>query len=348
MYNTSISGNWRVGVIGLILHFGQIRIDLELTLEGAMELRQLRYFLMVAEILHFGRAAERLHIAQQPLSFQVKQLENELGVKLFERTTRSVALTPAGTALLAEVQAGLERIERGVELAQRIARGEDGTIYIGYTGTTVYNVMPPIVRRFREQFPQIEVALLELEPPNLERQILSEDIDIGIVPSIGSKRRGLAYDTIYQEFVVVALPKDHPLAQRSSISLRELADEPFVMYARSANRELFDEIIALCHLAGFSPTIVQEAATMSAMVGLVAAGLGVSLVGRSLSGLWTDEVVYRQLVNPPVTIEVAVVWKKDKQLPWLHEFRQIAQGVMQQELLDEQRSSTTKDAEGGP
>lgn len=295
-----------------------------------MELRQLRYFLMVAEILHFGRAAERLHIAQQPLSFQVKQLEKELGVRLFERTTRSVALTPAGTALLAEVQAGLGHIERGVELAQRIARGEDGMIYIGYTGATIYNVMPPIIRRFRERFPQIEVVLLELDPPILERQILSEDIDIGIVPSIGSKTRGLAYDTVYQEFVVVALPKDHPLVQRPSISLRELADEPFVMNARSANRELFDEIIAFCHLAGFSPTIVQEAVTMSAMVGLVAAGLGVTLVGSSLSGLWTDEVAYRQLVDPPVTIEVAVVWKKDRQLPWLQELRQITQEVTQQ------------------
>jgi DNA-binding transcriptional LysR family regulator len=217
-----------------------------------------------------------------------------------------------------------------VELAQRIARGEDGLIYIGYTGATIYNVMPPIIRRFRERFPQIEVVLLELDPPILERQILSEDIDIGIVPSIGSKTRGLAYDTVYQEFVVVALPKDHPLAQRPSISLRELADEPFVMNARSANRELFDEIIAFCHLAGFSPTIVQEAVTMSAMVGLVAAGLGVTLVGSSLSGLWTDEVAYRQLVDPPVTIEVAVVWKKDRQLPWLQELRQITQEVTQQ------------------
>jgi DNA-binding transcriptional LysR family regulator len=100
------------------------------------------------------------------------------------------------------------------------------------------------------------------------------------------------------------------------------------MYARNTNRELFDEIIAFCHLAGFSPTIVQEAATMSAMVGLVAAGLGVTLVGKSFSDIWTDEVVYRQLVEPQVTIEVAVVWKKDKQLPWLHEFCQIAQGAM--------------------
>jgi DNA-binding transcriptional LysR family regulator len=292
-----------------------------------MELRQMRYFLMVAETLHFGRAAEQLHISQQPLSFQIKQLEDELGVKLFKRTTRSVALTPAGEALLADVQAGLGRIARGVELAQQIARGEVGKLHIGYTSGTLYNVMPPIVRQFRERFPQVEVVLLELKSPALENQILSEDVDIGIVLSTGVRVPGLAYETIYHESVAVALSKSHPLAQRETIALQELADEPFVFYARSAYRQAFDEFIAFCHLAGFSPTIVQEAATESAVIGLVAAGLGVTLVASGQSCIRPDEVAYRQLVDPPVTLEVAVVWKDDKQLPWLQELRQIAQEV---------------------
>ncbi len=255
-----------------------------------MELRQLRYFLMVAETLHFGRAAEQLHISQQPLSFQIKQLEDELGVKLFKRTTRSVALTPAGEALLADVRAGLGRIARGVELAQRIARGEVGKLYIGYTSGTLYNVMPPIVHRFRERFPKVEVVLLELEPPTLENQILSEDIDIGIVMSIGAKVPGLAYETLFHEPLAVAMSKGHPLAQRATIDLQELADEPFVFYARSAHRQVFDEFIAFCHLAGFSPNIVQEAAAESAVTGLVAAGLGVTLVAASHSCVRPDEV----------------------------------------------------------
>lgn len=301
-----------------------------------MELRQLRYFLMVAETLHFGRAAEQLHIAQQPLSFQIKHFEDELGIKLFKRTTRSVALTPAGEALLAEVRGGLGRIERGLELAKRIARGEGGNLRIGYNSASLYNVMPPIVRQFRERFPQIEVVLLELNPFTLERQILSEDIDVGIVLSTGVRMDGLTYEAIYQEHSAVALPKDHPLAQRTRISLRELADEPFVMYARRVHQELFDQIIALCHVAGFSPTIVQEAVSETAVVGLVSAGLGVALVASSISSLRPDEVVYRPLVEPLLTIEVVLVWKENRHLAWLQDLRQIAQEEKQRMLIDEQ------------
>ncbi len=301
-----------------------------------MELRQLHYFLMVAETLHFGRAAEQLHIAQQPLSFQIKQLEDELGVKLFVRTTRSVALTPAGEAMLAEVRAGLNRIDRGVELAQRTARGEEGKLIIGYTINTLCSVMAPIIRQFRERYPQIELVLFELTPPAMERQLLNEDIDIGILSSIGTSMPGLAHERIYQENGVVALPKNHPLAQQARISLRELASEPFVMYARGVHRELFDDLISLCRLAGFSPTIVQEAANEAALVSLVAAGLGVALVSSSLKSLLTDEVVYCPLIEPTVKIEVALEWKEDRHLPWLQELRQIAQAVKPRTVINEQ------------
>lgn len=304
-----------------------------------MELRQLRYFLMLAETLHFGRAAEKLRISQQPLSFQIKQLEDELGVELFNRTTRSVALTPAGEALLTEVQAGLGRIERGVEAAQRIARGEGGKLHIGYTSTSLYSVMPPIVRQFRERFSQVEVVLHELVSPVIEQQILSEDVDVGILLSTGAKVPGLAYETIYHEPVAVALPKRHPLAQRATIALHELADEPFVMFARSAKRQTFDEFIALCRLAGFSPNIVQEAATESAVIGLVAAGVGVTLVASSLSSVRPDEVAYRQISDLRLTLEVAVVWKDEKQLPLLHELRQIAREVTQRDVITSSANS---------
>ena len=262
-------------------------------------------------------------------------MEDELGVELFKRTTRSVALTEAGAALLAEVRAGLGRIERGVEVAQRIARGEGGKVSIGYTSATLYNVMPPIVRQYRERFPQVEVVLRELVSPTLEQQILSEDIDIGLVMSTGARVPGLAYESIYQEPVAVALPNGHPLAQRATLALHELANEPFVMYARNAKRESFDEFIALCHLAGFSPSIVQEAATESAVIGLVATGLGMTLVASSLSGVRPDAVAYRQLVDPPLTIKVAVVWKEERQLPFVQKLRQIAREVTQLQVIKE-------------
>lgn len=300
-----------------------------------MELRQLRYFLMVAETLHFGRAAAQLHISQQPLSFQIKQLEEELGAKLFERTTRSVALTPAGEAMLAEVRAGLNRIDRGMELAQRIARGEQGKLMVGYTINTLCSVMPPIIRQFRERFPHIELVLLELTPPVLERQLLNEDIDIGIVSSIGTILPGLALQRIYQETGAVALPKNHPLAHQAAVSLRELASEPFVMYSRQTHRELFDDLISLCRLAGFSPTIVQEAANEAALISLVAAGLGVALVSSSLRNLLPDEVIYCPLVEPAVKIEVALEWKENRHLPWLAELRKIAQEVKKLMVINE-------------
>ncbi|MEC0270182.1 LysR family transcriptional regulator [Paenibacillus anseongense] len=294
-----------------------------------MELRQLRYFVKVAETLHFGRAAEQLHMAQQPLSFQIKRLEDEIGVKLFKRTTRSIALTSAGEALLVHVQAGLGRIDRGVDVAQRTARGEGGKLYIGYSSNSLYNVLPPIVRLFRERFPHLEIVLLELVSPELELKILSEDVDIGFLMFTGTKMSGLAYESIYQEPAAIALPKNHPLAERKSLSLRELADEKFVMYARSANRLIFDDFISLCHLAGFSPVIAQEAATDSAIISLVAAGFGVTLVASSLCGIRPDEVVYRRLIDPPLIAEVALLWKEDKQLPFLEELRQIAREVAQ-------------------
>lgn len=305
-----------------------------------MELRQLRYFLTVAETLHFNRAAKLLRMTQQPLSYQIKRLEDELGFKLFERTTRAVILTPAGMAFQTEVRAGLSRIDRGVDLARRFARGEDGMLNIGYASVTLYSVLPAIVRQFRERFPQVEVVLtemIELERDALKQQLLNEDVDVGLLAWTGQRIPGLAQESIYQEAVVVALPKSHPLVQRKKISLHELADQQFVMYARRAQRQIFDEFIALSHLSGFSPTIIQEAATGPALVSLVAAGLGVALVPKSLSSLQPDEVVYRPLSNPPLKIESLLIWKESRQLPWLDELRQIAREVGQQLAVHEPR-----------
>jgi len=288
---------------------------------------------MVAETLHFGRAAKLLHIAQQPLSYQIKQLEDEVGVKFFERTTRSVTLTPAGVAFQEEVLSGLNRIERGVEQAQRYARGENGILNIAYSNATLFNVMPPILRLFRERFPLVGVALLDLGPAAFLKQILSEDVDVGIMTWFQLKLPGLAYETIFQDALVVALPKKHPLARRTKISLHDLVNEPFVMYQRREKRELFDEFIARCHLAGFSPIITQEASTEIVLIGLVTAGLGVTIVPGSLRGVRTDEVAYRPLVDPLLPLDVSLVWKQGRQFPLLTEIRQIAREVAKQMTL---------------
>jgi DNA-binding transcriptional LysR family regulator len=306
-----------------------------------MELRQLRYFIKVAETLHFSQAAEQLHIAQQPLSFQIKQLETELGLKLFERTTRSVKLTPAGEALLVEVKAGLGRIERGVELAQHIAQGREGKISIGCTNNIIYNLMPPIFREFRKSFPLIEVVLAEQSDlQTLESKLFNEEIDFGIIELIGANVPGLIYEPFYTENGVIALPRDHPLARLKALSLRELKNQPFVMFSRREQHEVFDLVISLCQQAGFSPVIVQEAATTSAIISLVASGMGVSLVTNGFSDFHTDEVAYRPLIEPSLEIEVALIWKEGRQLPWLPDLRRISHEVAQRLSANEEHQGT--------
>lgn len=293
-----------------------------------MELRHLRYFVAVAEELHFARAAERLHMAQQPLSFQIKQLEEELGVTLFRRTTRRVELTDAGRALLAEVYVALDHLRLGVETARRAERGETGSLVIGYVSIALYNLIPPAVRLLRERFPDVQVTLRELCSPDLEEQLLEGAFDVGLAVR-GMHVPELAYETVLYEQAMVALPKKHQLAERAQIPLRALAWEPFVMYEHTQRSLIYNQIIAMCREAGFSPNIVQEATSEQAVIGLVAAGVGVSLVSACLSRLRTDEVTYRPLIDPAASVEYAVVWKRENPSPFIKAFLDAARDVSQ-------------------
>lgn len=293
-----------------------------------MELRHLRYFVAVAEELHFARAAERLHLAQQPLSVQIKQLEEELGVTLFRRTTRKVALTDAGRALLTEVYAALTHLHLGIEAARRAERGEIGSLVIGYVSIALYNVVPGAVRLFRERFPDVQVTLREMCSPDLEERLLEGAFDVGLVVK-GMHVSELAYETVLCEQAMVALPKNHPLGRQAQIPLHALASEAFVMYERT--QLVHKQVIALCLEAGFSPTIIQEAASEQAVIGLVAAGVGVALVSACLSGLRTDEVTYRPLIEPAVSVEYAAAWKQGKPSPIVQAFLNVVREVTQTE-----------------
>lgn len=293
-----------------------------------LELRHLRYFVAVAEELHFARAAERLHMTQQPLSFQIKQLEEELGVTLFRRTTRRVELTDAGSALLTEVYAALAHLHQGIETARRTERGETGSLVIGYVSIALYNLVPPAVRLFRERFPDVQVTLRELCSPDLEEQLLEGAFDVGFAVR-GMHVPELIYETVLCERATVAVPKNHPLGKQAQIPLRALATEPFVMYERTQRSLIHDMVIAMCLQAGFSPNVVQEAASEQAVIGLVAAGVGVSLVSACLNGLRTDEVTYRPLIDPAASVEYAVVWKKENPSPFVKAFLNVARDVSQ-------------------
>jgi DNA-binding transcriptional LysR family regulator len=276
-----------------------------------MELRHLEYFVTVAEELHFARAAERLHIAQQPLSSQIQRLEEELQVTLFHRTTRKVSLTEAGEVFLKEAQQTLNHARKAKEVARLAQRGEIGSVSVGYVNTSLYNVLPGIIRTFRERYPGIAIVMQELCSPELEEAVVEGQIQLGFL-STPVREPSLNRQALLSEPVMVVLPYGHPLSQHPTISLKTLAGEPLIQYARSQKRYTHDQIEAMCHRAGFSPRVVQEAASEQAVIGLVAAGLGISVVPASLTSLRTPEVVYRPLVEPSVNVEYSLVWRQSE------------------------------------
>lgn len=285
-----------------------------------MELRHLRYFIAVAEELHFSRAAERLHIAQPPLSQQIRHLEQELGVELFQRKTkRQVQLTEAGRVFLAESYLALAQIENAIRAAQRAARGETGQLVVGFVSSATYHALPWLLRNFRERFPQVEIVLRELNTQKQVQALNEQRISVGFVhPPIDDD--GLTLECIQQESLVVALAETHPLATQLQISIQDLADEPFVLFPRHLGAGLYDRIVSFCQQANFSPKVTQEANQMQTIISLISAGMGVTLVPASLQNLMRTGIVYRTLQEPTPKVETAVVWRRDDTSPVVHGF----------------------------
>jgi DNA-binding transcriptional LysR family regulator len=291
-----------------------------------VELRQLKYFVMVAEELHFARAAEKLHLAQQPLSAQIKRLEADLGVQLFERTTRRVELTAAGAALLPEAISALHHAERGAQSARLTALGTLGLITVGYISTTLYNVMPKSMRVFRERFPEVEVRLREFCSPKLEEAILSGEVQAGfLIPQQGFP--DLTVEPLLSERVMVALPSGHPLTSRDRIPLAALANEGLINYDRQVAPNIHDDVIALYRGGGFSPHVVQEANSDQAVIGLVAAGVGIAFVSECLERVRPDEVSYRELIRPSVRVEYGLAQRRGNASPLVKGLREVAREV---------------------
>jgi len=284
-----------------------------------MELRHLRYFTAVAEELHFGRAAARLHMAQPPLSQQIKQLEEELGFQLFYRTKRSVQLTAAGERFLGETRLIFQRLEQAIAQGRRTSRGELGELSIGFVGSASYSVLPQLLQQFRQRCPEVELTLRELTT-NVQLEALRENrIDIGLVrPPIQGD--GLAQQPISKEMFVVALGQSHRLSQEERLAIADLATESFILFPRILAPGLYDQIIALCQQGGFSPNVVQEAVQMQTIVGLVAADIGVALVPASLQNLQRVGVVYRPLRGPTPQAEIALVWRAGDLSPTVQQF----------------------------
>jgi DNA-binding transcriptional LysR family regulator len=282
-----------------------------------MELRHLRSFVAVAEELHFGRAAARVHIVQPALSRQIRALEEEMGLRLFERDRRRVALTAGGAAFLEEARSVLRGVDRAVDTARRAARGEYGTLRIGYVPAVVYTGLPEIVRAFRKRLPGVDVRFRDMSPALQVEALLAERIDVGFVR--GSVHEpALAATTVLEEPLVAALPSGHRLAGHASLELAMLAREPFVLQARSRGPESHDQILAICRSAGFSPRVVQEGSNID-VLSLVASGAGVAIVPMSLRVIRRAGIAFRPLRERPVT-QLNMVWGKYAESPVLREF----------------------------
>src|SRR5262245_12716579 len=284
-----------------------------------MDLRHFRYFIAVAEELHFGRAAARGHVAQPALSRQIRDLEDELGLRLFERDRRRVALTAAGAVFLDEVRRLLGQVDRAVTLARRAARGEYGALGIGYVPAVAYSALPDIVRAFRRRLPEVAVRLNEMSPVQQVEALLAERVDVGFLRG-PVREPALSAETVLEESLVAALPSGHPLTAHKELRLAMLAEEPFVLLARSRGPGFHDQIVALCHAAGFSPRVVQEG-SQTDTISLVASGAGVAIVPISLRVIRRAGVVYRPLRGRPKT-QLMMVWRKGAPSPVLHEFLQ--------------------------
>jgi DNA-binding transcriptional LysR family regulator len=288
-----------------------------------MELRHLRYFVAVAEELHFGRAAERLHMAQPPLSQQIRQLETEIGFDLFRRTKRSVQLTEAGQLFLDRVRVIFAQVDQAIEIGRQASRGDLGQMIVGFVGSAAYNVLPPILQAMRTQVPGVGLELRELTTVQQLQWVAEGNIDVGFVrPPVDLPE--IESEVIFQEPLMVALPECHPLCQSETVAVRSLRNEPFIQFPRVLAPGLYDPIISLCQQAGFSPNVVQEAIQMQTIVSLVAAEMGVAIVPASLQNLQRKGVVYKPLAEITPLVAIALVWRKFPS-PAVQRFVEVAQ-----------------------
>jgi DNA-binding transcriptional LysR family regulator len=273
-----------------------------------MELRQLRYFVAVAEELQFARAAQRLNMAQPPLSQQIRKLETELGAELFDRTKRPIALTEAGRVLLHEARPAVQQAEYAFEATQLAARSHTGRLHLGTIGSATFQALPEILRRFRTVFPDVRVTVTELSSPQQLVALREGRISVGFLrPPVDDETLGA--QTVVREPFLLALAATHRGTARESLTLADVRDEPFVMLNRSDAPGFFDRIVSMCRNAGFRPKIAQTANQFQTIVALVAAGLGVAIVPASMRRVRIDGVHYRPIADTAVDAEVAVVWR---------------------------------------
>ncbi len=263
-------------------------------MKDRIELRHPRYFLAVAETLHFGRAAEKLAMAQPPLSQQIRNLERSLGYPLFDRTTRGVKLTRVGQFFLERARTTVAKVADDVEMARRLGSGQVGALTVGFAGSVMFTALPKAIRRFRRLHPGVELRLREGSTGEQTPLLLDGTLDLGFLRD-GEANDGLAMETILREPIVAVLPAHHKLAGKSAINPVDLKDEPFVLFARHMGALAYDRTVACCEAEGFRPNFVQDAPQWPTVLRLVEAGLGVSLAPACVARITTPGVIFKRV-----------------------------------------------------
>ncbi|HJQ07436.1 MAG TPA: LysR family transcriptional regulator [Nocardioides sp.] len=280
-------------------------------------LRQMHYFLTVADELHFGRAAERLHMAQPPLSQSIRALEAELGVELFARTTRSVTLTEAGRAYRARAEAILGEVDDAADHARRVAAGSVGHLAIGCVGSATYSLLPGLSRALSAELPGVDFSFRgEMLVPDQVEALRTGAIDVALLrpPVLDGS---LAVEPLRRDRLVLALPADHPLAARKQVAARDLAAVDLIVHSADRRSVMYAVVQRLLHDAGVSAHVRHEVGETSTLVTLVAGGLGVAIVPEPVTALALDGVTYRPLVRPATYVELVVATRADRTEPHL-------------------------------
>ena len=285
-----------------------------------IETRLLRQFIAVAEELNFHKAATRLHMAQPPLSQAINRLEDKLGFSLFTRSKRGVKLTPAGGAFLNAAYSTLKELELGIEHARQVSQGIAGTLTVTTLSIAYYDSLLNTLRQFRETYPKVQLIIKEMPSSSQAKAILSGEADIAFMRQLPISAENVESRLLLDEEIVMALPVHHPKAKEGQIDLRDFAGENFVFTPQTLGIGYHSQLVALCEAAGFYPKVVQEAAQIQTLIGLVACGFGVALVPESsANSIMRDKVVFRRIhpvsASPNPAIGLYMSWNTDNESP---------------------------------
>ncbi|TXH77802.1 LysR substrate-binding domain-containing protein [Thauera aminoaromatica] len=294
-----------------------------------MELRHLRYFIAVAEELNFTRAATRLHIGQPPLSMQIRDLEEEIGVRLFERGPRRVALSTAGERFLLHARRILDGVEEAVAEARRAARGELGELRVGFTSSLPFtDLLPDALNAYRRRFPQVRLQLREMFTPEQFQALVRGELDVGFVRlQAGTPPAGIVLREVARNPLRLVVNAAHRLAGAAQVHLAELAGEDFISFPADVGTDLPGVLRALCRQAGFEPRIVQTAREATTQIGLVAAGLGVAVLPAPLESVRIARVRYLALAEPEAQFRLALAIREGEPVPTLGGFLEVLESL---------------------